>query len=104
MRNLRIGKKNIIYPELSYKINGILFKSRNEAGQYGTEKQYCDTIEKLLKNREVSYEKEKFVTLLVNDKKQVFHKIDLLLKKKLSLKLRRKQCSQEMTIIKFEDV
>ena len=33
------GGGELIYPELSYKINGILFSTHNELGQYAREKQ-----------------------------------------------------------------
>lgn len=38
-------KKKIIFKNLSYKINGIIFKVRKELGRYKNEKQYCDAIE-----------------------------------------------------------
>ncbi|MDO8609212.1 MAG: hypothetical protein Q7R95_01570 [bacterium] len=40
---------NIIYPELSFIITGILYKTQNDLGKYCNEKQYCDNIESLLK-------------------------------------------------------
>jgi hypothetical protein len=38
---MRIANDKLVYPELSYKINGILFA-------YCNEKQYCDALEKKL--------------------------------------------------------
>ncbi len=49
----------IIYKELSYKINGLLFKIHNELGRYCREKQYADAFEKLLKSENLSFEREK---------------------------------------------
>jgi len=39
----------LIYPDLSYKINGILFTVHNELGRFCNEKQYADAIENFLK-------------------------------------------------------
>ena len=38
----------LIYPALSYKITGILFKVHNQLGRFCSERQYCDLIEKYL--------------------------------------------------------
>jgi len=46
----------IIYPELSYKITGILFATHNELGQYAREKQYGDLLEKKFKEINEAYQ------------------------------------------------
>src|SRR3972149_868085 len=51
-----IGK--LIYPELSYKINGILFQTNNELGRYSRERQYGNYIEKILKEEKINYQRE----------------------------------------------
>ena len=56
-----LQKEDIIYPKLSYKINGILFGIRKNLGQYKNEKQYCDAIEEELKKNKISYEREKIL-------------------------------------------
>jgi GxxExxY protein len=58
MRNLN---KKIIYPELSYNINSVLFKVKGMLGRYKNEKQYCDTIEKEFKKENIKYEREKIL-------------------------------------------
>jgi len=51
----------LVYGELTYELNGILFAVHNELGRYRNEKQYSDEIERLLKLRGIPYEREKIV-------------------------------------------
>jgi GxxExxY protein len=55
---LRINK-NILYPELSYKICGLCFYIHNKLGRYRNEKQYADAFEELLKENKVKYLRER---------------------------------------------
>ena len=48
----------LIYPELSYAIVVILYVVHNELGQYARERQYCDLIEKKLKDIEIPFKRE----------------------------------------------
>ena len=54
--------QNLIYPELSYAITGILFSTHNELGQYAREKQYGDLIEKKFKEAKIVYKREMAVS------------------------------------------
>ena len=49
-----MAKDGLIYPELSYKLNGICFAVHNDIGCYAKEKQYCDLIEEKLKEERIS--------------------------------------------------
>ena len=51
-------KSNLIYPELSYKVTGILFKAHNKLGRFCKERQYQDYIEELFKKEKVNFERE----------------------------------------------
>jgi len=53
-----MNKTNIIYPELSYVVVGILFSVHNQLGQYAREKQYCDLIELKFKEISMPYKRE----------------------------------------------
>ncbi len=57
-RNNKSVSKKVIYPELSYLINGILFEVKKELGDYAREKQYGDLVEKKLKEKEIAYQRE----------------------------------------------
>ncbi|MBI2475629.1 MAG: GxxExxY protein [Candidatus Taylorbacteria bacterium] len=48
----------IIYPELSYRITGFLFKVHNELGRYCRERQYAEYFETLLKENAIAYKRE----------------------------------------------
>lgn len=51
-------KVELIYPELSYVINGLLFQVHNKLGRFCREKQYSDEIEQILKENKVRYQRE----------------------------------------------
>ena len=53
-----MAKDGLIYPELSYKLNGICFAVHNDIGCYAKERQYCDLIEEKLKEERISYKRE----------------------------------------------
>jgi GxxExxY protein len=55
-----IVKKDIeiLYPELSYRLNGIFFKIHRELGRYSKEKQYADALERELKEKSMAYARE----------------------------------------------
>ncbi len=48
----------IIYKDLSYKINGICFKVHNELGRFCRERQYSDKLEELFKENKIDYKRE----------------------------------------------
>lgn len=51
-------KKNILYPELSYKLSGLFFEAHNKLGKYRNEKQYADHFEVLLERENIAYKRE----------------------------------------------
>lgn len=57
-----IDNEKIIYPKLSYTITGLCFDVHNELGRYARERQYCDLIEKKLKQSNLKYQREFVVT------------------------------------------
>ncbi len=52
------SKKEFLYGDLSYKINGILYEVHNEIGRFGRERQYGDLIERKLKEKSLQYKRE----------------------------------------------
>lgn len=49
---------HVLYPELSYKINGLCFVAQNELGPFAREKQYGDVLEKKLIEAGILYHRE----------------------------------------------
>ena len=56
-------KSKIVYPELSYVITGLLFKTHNDLGRFCRERQYADALEALFRDAKLLYEREKVITL-----------------------------------------
>ena len=51
-------RDNIIHKELSYKITGLCFKVHNKLGRFCREKQYSDSLEQLLQEKNINYQRE----------------------------------------------
>ncbi|PIU37545.1 GxxExxY protein [Candidatus Roizmanbacteria bacterium CG_4_8_14_3_um_filter_34_9] len=81
----------IIYPELSYIINGILFKTHNTLGKNCSEGQYSDFVEKLLKESGIKYEREKILPPIFDGEKAGRNKVDFLIDNKIILELKSKK-------------
>ncbi len=85
-----LRKSGIIYPELSFKINGILFKTHNQLGKYCSESQYSDFVEKLLKESNLRYEREKILPPIFDGEKTGRNKADFLIEDTIILELKSK--------------
>ena len=81
----------LIHPELSYKINGILFAVHNELGRFCNEKQYCDLIENYLKKLSIKYEREKILPISFGNEFKGRNKIDFLIDGKIILEVKSKR-------------
>jgi len=75
--------QQLIYPELSYQLNGIFFEVQNKLGRYSTEKQYAEAIEELLKERGISYEREKEIIILFGNTEIKGNKVDFAIENKI---------------------
>ena len=80
----------IIYQDLSFKVDGILFKTHNHLGRYCSEKQYADFIEKCLKESKLKYEREKIIPPSFEGEKEGRNKIDFLIEDTILLELKSK--------------
>ena len=86
---LRINK-NILYPELSYKICGLCFYIHNKLGRYRNEKQYADALEELLKERKIKYNREKALPASFSGEKSRRNIPDFIVDDKIIIELKTK--------------
>ena len=86
-----MAKRELIYGELSYAINGILFAVHNELGRYRNEKQYGDLIEKHLTERRIPYEREKILPVSFDGERPNRSKVDFLIDGKIILEIKSKR-------------
>ena len=81
-------KAKLLYPELSYKISGVLFKVHNKLGRFCREIQYGDLLEVELKNAGLAFEREK---LLPINEKDISNRVDFCIEDKVMLDLKAKK-------------
>ncbi len=81
----------LIYPELSYKINGILFSIHNELGRYCNEKQYSDAIEKKFKELKIVYEREKIIPPSFEGEIRGRNKVDFIVENQIIVEAKSKR-------------
>jgi len=87
----KLQMTKVVFPELSYKINGILYKAHNELGRFCNEKQYGDFIEKLLKEEKIKYEREKILPESFDGEYKGRNKLDFIIDDKIILELKAKR-------------
>ena len=81
----------VVYPELSYKITGILFDVHNNLGRFCNEKQYADFLENELKKLKVKYEREKILPKAFESEMKGRNRIDFLINNKIILEIKAKR-------------
>ena len=81
----------LIYPELSYKIAGILFVVHNELGRLCNERQYADCFENYLKKSGIRYEREKILAPFFDNEAIGRNRVDFLIDGKILLDVKAKR-------------
>jgi GxxExxY protein len=81
----------VIFPKLSYKLGGFLFKTHNELGRFCNEKQYGDFMERLLRESNTQYEREKILPASFQGERTGRNKVDFLIEDKIVLELKAKR-------------
>ncbi|MSU75375.1 MAG: GxxExxY protein [Candidatus Magasanikbacteria bacterium] len=79
---------DLIYKDLSFKINGILFEVHNELGRYANEKQVCDLMEKKFILIELPYEREFVPNLSDRGEKINRNRLDFIIDRKIILEIK----------------
>lgn len=88
-QNLR--RDDLIYPDLSYKIVGVLFEIFRQVGAGYKEKYYQNMVAIELEKNKLQYKKELFVPLLYKEKKVGSYFLDFLIEEKVILELKAKE-------------
>ena len=78
------GGGSLIYPELSYKLNGILFSTHNEVGCYAREKQYGDILQRKFEEQNINFQRE----IIIGNSGNI---VDFIIDKKILLELKAKR-------------
>ena len=73
----------LVYPELSYKLTGILFTVHNELGRFCNEKQYADCMESYFKKFGVEYKREKVLPSFFEGELEGRNKVDFYIGNKI---------------------
>ncbi|PIS07452.1 GxxExxY protein [Candidatus Berkelbacteria bacterium CG10_big_fil_rev_8_21_14_0_10_43_13] len=79
---------DIVYRELSYKLNGIAFTIFKELGPGLREKIYADAFEIALKDAGISYKREIRYPVFFKGKKITYQSLDLLVDDKIVIELK----------------
>lgn len=85
--NMRITKKEIVHPDLSYLVTGLLYETHNELGRFCREKQYQDTFEKKLKENSIPYRREMTIPIAENT---VSNRVDFCIDDKILIEFKTK--------------
>lgn len=78
----------LIYPELSYKLMGILFKVHRKLGNSYQEKYYQRAVELELKANQIPFEREVEIKLNYNNEKIGKYFLDFVIDGKIALELK----------------
>ncbi|MEK7124497.1 MAG: GxxExxY protein [Patescibacteria group bacterium] len=81
----------LIYPAISYKINGILFSVHNDLGRFCNEKQYGDALENYLKNNKIDYSRELVLPPSFENELKGRNKVDFIIQDKVLVELKAKR-------------
>jgi len=86
------GKKiirELIYPELSYKVMSVIFEVHNKVGNKWREIDFCNAIEIVLKREKMNYEREKKVSIEFEGSKFAECRLDFIIENKMILEVKK---------------
>lgn len=82
------NKTDIVYPELSYEIMGVIFEVHKELGPGFVESVYEKALIEELKNKGLQVETQKPIEIVYKEKKIGIHKVDLVVEDKIIIELK----------------
>jgi GxxExxY protein len=87
---INYANMRIIYPKLSYQLNGIFYEVQNRLGRFSTEKQYAEGVEEMLKQEKINYIREKEILIPFGKIKIGGNKVDFLIEDKILVDIKSK--------------
>jgi len=93
-----LRRQDIIYPELSYRINGVLFDVFKEVGPGLQEKYYQRAIAQGLQERSIQFQEQVSIPLAYKGKSIGRYFLDFLIEGKIILELKRGDYFQKHTL------
>jgi len=84
-----LKREDIIFPELSYQIIGILFDVYNKLGYGHSEKIYQRAIAVALQNTNLEFQEQVYVPLTYNNQRIAANYLDFLIDKKIVLEIKK---------------
>ena len=84
-----LKRKDLIYPELSYQIIGILFEVHNELGPGHHEKYYQRAIAKGLEKCKLSFQEQVYIPLTFKNENIGSYYLDFLIEDKVVLEIKK---------------
>ncbi|MDO8424199.1 MAG: GxxExxY protein [bacterium] len=97
---MKVSEK-VLYPELSYKITGLLFEIHNSLGRYCKERQYADALEQLLVESSTPYKRENPLPL-ENVSNRFTNKADFVINDQLLVELKAKPLVSKLDYIQTQ--
>lgn len=97
---MKVSEK-VLYPELSYKITGLLFDIHNSLGRYCKEKQYADALEQLLTESDIPYKRENPLPL-ENVSNRFTNRADFVINDQLLVELKAKPLVDKLDYIQTQ--
>lgn len=82
-------RDDFIYPELSFKIVGILFETYNQLGFGRHEKHYQRAIAKLFKDNNIKFTEQTYFPIKINEEKIGNYYLDFLVENKIVLEIKK---------------
>ncbi|HEY6161281.1 MAG TPA: GxxExxY protein [Bacteroidia bacterium] len=88
-RSYKVKKEDLLYPELSFKIVGLLFEVCNKL-EYGyLEKHYCDGMAALLKQEGIPFQREVKMEIKLGDEVIASGRADFIIDRKIVLEMKK---------------
>ncbi len=89
MVNARLKRKDILYPELSYQIVGVLFEVYNNLGPGYQERYYQKAIASLLETLKISFQEQVSIKVKIREKEVTKGIIDFTIEDKIILEIKK---------------